>query len=209
MRDPLYMTLMKKLGELDGKVRVLYRKSMMAFSTGKVTAMKDEGGVQVLQYQHPVEVRGSTPRMAEFGFSSGLPAGTDVLIACIGGDRSSGIVIATNHSAYRHGGLNPGETVIYNQWGQYVKLTESGIEVQANGQAVDVKQATLVTIEASEGATVNGPFLKCSGDIIDNSESNTTTLKSLREAFIKHDHDVKGVESGSATKTTEPTKEKP
>lgn len=70
MRDPLYMTLMKKLGELDGKVRVLYRKSMMAFSTGKVTAMKDEGGVQVLQYQHPVEVRGSTPRMAEFGFSS-------------------------------------------------------------------------------------------------------------------------------------------
>lgn len=81
-----------------------------------------------------------------------------MLIACIGGDRSSGIVIATNHSAYRHGGLNPGETVIYNQWGQYVKLTESGIEVQANGQAVDVKQATLVTIEASEGATVNGPF---------------------------------------------------
>ena len=209
MRDPLYLTLLKKMGELDGKVRVLYRKSMMAFSTGKVTAMKDTGGVQVLQYQHPVEVRGSTPRMMEFGFSSGLPVGTDVLIACIGGDRSSGIVIATNHSGYRHSGLNPGETVIYNQWGQYVKLTESSIEVQANNRAVDVKQATQVTIEASEGVTVNGPFLTCTGDIIDNCESNTTTLKSLREAFIKHDHDVKGVESGNSTKTTEPTKEKP
>ncbi|POZ24306.1 baseplate assembly protein [Lelliottia aquatilis] len=201
--------IIRKLGELEGKVRVLYRKSMMAFTTGKVTAMKDAGGVQVLQYQHPVEVRGSTPRMAEFGFSSGLPAGTDVLIACIGGDRSSGIVIATNNSAYRHNGLNPGETVIYNQWGQFVKLTQNGIEVQANGQAVDVKQATQVTIEAAQGVMMKTPLLQCTGDIQDNCEGNTTTLKSLREAYIKHDHDVEGVESGNSTKTTEPTKEKP
>lgn len=209
MRDPLLQMIMRKLGELEGKVRVLYRKSMMAFTTGKVTAMKDAGGVQVLQYQHPVEVRGSTPRMAEFGFSSGLPAGTDVLIACIGGDRSSGIVIATNNSAYRHSGLNPGETVIYSQWGQFVKLTQSGIEVQANGQAVDVKQATQVTIEAAQGVMMKTPLLQCTGDIQDNCEGNTTTLKSLREAYIKHAHDVEGVESGNSTKTTEPTKEKP
>lgn len=209
MRDPLLQTIMRKLGELEGKVRVLYRKSMMAFTTGKVTAMKDAGGVQVLQYQHPVEVRGSTPRMAEFGFSSGLPAGTDVLIACIGGDRSSGIVIATNNSAYRHSGLNPGETVMYSQWGQFVKLTQSGIEVQANGQAVDVKQATLVTIEATAGVMMKTPLLQCTGDIQDNCEGNTTTLKSLREAYIKHDHYVEGVESGNSTKTTEPTKEQP
>ncbi|PWI82142.1 baseplate assembly protein [Enterobacter sp. CGMCC 5087] len=181
----------------------------MALTTGKVTAIKDAGGVQVLQYQHPLEVRGSTPRMAEFGFSSGLPTGTDVLIACIGGDRSSGIVIATNNSAYRHSGLNPGETVIYSQWGQFVKLTERGIEVQANGQAVDVKQATLVTIEAAQGVMMKTPLLQCTGDIQDNCEGNTTTLKSLREAYIKHDHDVEGVESGNATKTTEPTKDKP
>lgn len=209
MREPLYLMLMKKLGELDGRIRIMYRKSMMALTTGKVTAMNDAGGVQVLQYQHPAEVRGSTPRMAEFGFSSGLPVGTDVLIACIGGERSSGIVIATNNSAYRHGGLNPGETVIYSQWGQYVKLTESGIEVQANGQAVDVKQATQVTIEATAGVMMKTPLLQCTGDIQDNCESNTTTLKSLREAYIKHDHDVKGVESGNSTKTTEPTKDKP
>lgn len=209
MREPVYLMLLRKLGELEGKVRVLYRKSMMAVTSGKVTAMKDEGGVQSLQYQHPVEVRGSTPRMAEFGFSSGLPAGTDVLVACIGGDRSSGIVIASNNSAYRHSGLNPGETVIYSQWGQYVKLTENGIEVQANGQAVDVKQATQVTIEATQGVMMKTPLLQCTGDIQDNCESNATTLKSLRDAYIKHDHDVEGVESGNSTKTTEPTKDQP
>ncbi|AHE72798.1 hypothetical protein M942_08670 [Enterobacter ludwigii] len=209
MREPIYLTLLKKLGELEGRVRVLYRKSMMAFTTGKVTAMNDAGGVQALQYQHPVEVRGSTPRMAEFGFSSGLPEGTEVLIACIGGDRSSGIVIATNNSAYRHSGLTPGETVIYNQWGQFVKLTESGIEVQANGQAVDVKQATQVTIEATAGVMMKTPLLQCTGDIQDNCEGNTTTLKSLREAYIRHDHDLEGVQSGSSTKTTDPTGDKP
>lgn len=208
MRDPLVL-LMKKLGELDGKVRVLYRKTMMAFSTGKITAMKDGGGVQIVQYQHPAEVRGSTPRMTEFGFSSGLPVGTDVLIACIGGDRSGGIVVASNHSDYRHGGLNAGETVIYNQWGQYVKLTEDGIEVQANGKKVEVLQATEVTIEADTEAMIKTPLLKCTGDIQDNCGSNTTTLKSLREAFEQHTHEVNGVESGGDKKTTEPTQEKP
>lgn len=208
MREPLYL-MMKKLGEIDGRIRTMYRKSMMALTTGKVTAMKDVGGVQVLQYQHPVEVRGGTPRMTEFGFSSGLPVGTDVLVACIGGDRSSGIVIATNNSSYRHGGLNPGETVIYSQWGQFVKLTQNGIEVQANGQAVDVKQATQVTIEATAGVMMKTPLLQCTGDIQDNCEGNTTTLKSLREAYIKHDHEVDGIESGNSTKTTKPTEDKP
>lgn len=209
MRDPFFISLLKRLGYLEGKVQVLYRKSMMAFSTGKVTAMKDNSGVQTLQVQHPAEVRGGIPRMAEFGFSSGLPEGTEVLVACISGDRSSGIVVASNHSGYRHSGLNDGETVIYNQWGQYVKLTEDGIEVQANGKKVEVLQATEVTIEASTSALIKTPLLKCTGDIQDNCESNTTTLKSLREAFIKHDHDVEGVESGGSTKTTKPTQEKP
>jgi phage gp45-like len=35
---------------------------------------KDGGVVQSIQYQTPLEVA-SAPRMAEFGFSSGLPAG--------------------------------------------------------------------------------------------------------------------------------------
>ena len=43
---------------------------------GRITAMKDGGVVQSIQYQTPLEVA-SAPRMAEFGFSSGLPAGTE------------------------------------------------------------------------------------------------------------------------------------
>lgn len=199
----LIQRLWGKVSALDSKISTLYRRAMMTVTMAKVTASNDGGAVQALQTQTPMEVKGDTPRLMEFGFSSGLPAGADVVILCPNGDRSNAIVIASGHAASRHSGLNPGETVIFNQWGQYVKLTEDGIEVQANGKTVDVKQATQVTIEASEGATVKGPFMKCTGDVIDNCESNTTTLKQLREAFNQHNHVVKGVKSGGDEVTSE------
>ncbi|HHY2907329.1 TPA: phage baseplate assembly protein domain-containing protein, partial [Enterobacter roggenkampii] len=97
---------------------------------GRITAMKDGGVVQSIQYQTPLEVA-SAPRMAEFGFSSGLPSGTDVVLAFIGGDRSSAVVIASNHQGFRHTGLKAGETVMYNQWGLNILLTEKGIFLDA------------------------------------------------------------------------------
>lgn len=200
---PFLNRILQKLSQLESKVSTLYRRAMMTVTMAKVTASSDGGAVQALQTQTPMEVKGDTPRMMEFGFSSGLPAGADVVILCPNGDRSNAIVIASGHAASRHSGLKDGETVIYNLWGQYIKLTEDGIEVQANGKAVNVKQATQVNIEASEGATVTGPFLKCTGDIIDNCDSNSTTLKQLREAFNDHDHLVKNVQDGNADITSE------
>ncbi|ULH12274.1 hypothetical protein MF265_05715 [Serratia marcescens] len=59
-----------------------------------------------------------------------------------------------------------------------------------------MKQATQVNIEASTGVTMTTPLLKVTGDVQDNSGSNTATLKQLREAFNQHNHRVKGVKSG-------------
>lgn len=204
MNNPQFISrLARQISQLDDRLRTLYRRSMMSVTMGKVTAMADDGAVQSLQYQTPVEVRGDTPRLTEFGFSSGPPAGSDVLVACLGGDRACAIVIASNHSATRHGGLSPGETVIFNQWGQYIKLTETGIEVQANGKAVDVKQATQVTVEASAGVKLVTPLLQVTGDIQDNCAGNTATLKQLRDAYNGHGHVVKNVQGGNASVTSE------
>ena len=176
----------------------------MAVSIGRVTAASDSGPIQKLQVQTPLEIRGDTPRMSDFGFSSGLPVGSDVVVAFLGGDRSSGVIIASNHQSHRQSGLNPGETIIYSQWGQLVKLTETGITIDAVGQPVDIVNSTVVTITASEEVIAKTPVLKCTGDIIDNCESNTATLKQLREAYNDHDHEVAEVESGSSTKTSKP-----
>lgn len=182
----------------------LLRRIQMTISVGRVTGGSDGGTVQKLQVQSPLEIRSDTPRMAEFGFSSGPPVGSDVIVACLGGDRSSAVIIATNHQSYRRTGLNPGESVLYNQWGMEVLLTEDGVFIDAKGKDVEVNNATNVTINASESVVVKTPLLKCTGDVIDNCETNTTTLKDLRDAYNQHGHPVENVQGGDSTINTEP-----
>ncbi|CND89633.1 MULTISPECIES: phage baseplate assembly protein domain-containing protein [Yersinia] len=189
----------------SGQLSQLYRQIKMILGIGRVTASNDGGTVQTVQYQTPLEVRDDTPRLAEFGFSSGLPANTDVVIGFLGGDRSSAVIIGSNHQSFRHVGLNSGETVIYSQWGQYIKLTENGIIIEANSQPVTVNNATEVTVNASVKVRLNTPLLEVSGDIVDNAGSNGTTLKTLREAYNTHNHQLKNVQGGSATLTSEVT----
>ncbi|MGA4368107.1 phage baseplate assembly protein V [Pantoea ananatis] len=176
----------------------LYRQIKMMFGIGRVTGMDDAGPAQQLQFKNAMEVM-TAGRLAEFGFSSGPPVGSDVVVAFMGGDRSSPVIIATNSKAYRHGGLLAGETVIYNQWGQFIKLTEKGISVEANGQPVTVSRATVVTITGTEEIIADTPVFKCTGDIIDNADSNATTMKQLRDTFNQHQHFVQHVQGGGET----------
>lgn len=187
----------------DGMLRQLGRRVAMMIGLGKITGYGDAGGIQKLQYQTPLEVRGDTPRMAEFGFSSGLPVGTDVVLAYLGGDRSSAVIVASNNQQYRQSGLKSGEALIYNQWGMFVKLTENGIEVEAKGKPVTVANATTVTVTATEKIRLETPRLEVTGDVIDNCDSNGATLKALRDAHNDHNHIVKNVQSGNDEKTSE------
>lgn len=186
----------------------LYRRAMMMLGVGRATLTNDAGGVQQIQYETPLEVKNNTPRLMEFGFASSLPEGADVLIAYLSGDRSNAVVIASGHKGSRKTGLNSGETILYNLWGMHVKLTETGLEVDAVGQPVTVINSTKVTIVASEEIYADTPVLKCAGDIIDNAGSNTTTLKNLRDTYNEHDHVVRNVQSGGSSPTSEKPGEK-
>lgn len=183
----------------------LFRQLKMMVGIGRVTGMGDEGLTQTLQIRTPLDVM-SVQRLAEFGFTSAPPSGSDVLVVSLGGDRSSAVVISTNHKASRLTGLKSGETAIYNIDGMFVKLTASGIEVEAQGQPVTVSNATTVTINASSGVVMNTPMLQVSGDIVDNTGSgNSSSLKDLRDGHNAHTHDTANVESGSSTITSKKT----
>ncbi|EGO5946065.1 phage baseplate assembly protein domain-containing protein [Escherichia coli] len=188
-------------------VQVLFRRLVSLLSVGRVTAGDDSGVVQTVQVQSPSEVRSDTPVLQQFGFSSVLPAGTDVVVMSLAGNRSSAVVVASGHQSYRINGLNSGEVVVYNQWGQFVRLGEDGIVVEASGQPVLVNSATTLEVTATDGVTLKTPSLKVTGDITDNCESNSTTLKALREAYNDHTHPVSGVESGGSTVTSQATTE--
>ncbi|MCV5941326.1 baseplate assembly protein, partial [Escherichia coli] len=90
--------------------------------------------------------------------------------------------IASNHQGYRHAGLKPGETVVYNQWGLNIHLTESGIFIDAKGKDVEISNAANITATATEQVKLVTPKLLVTGDVIDNCETNDKTLKELRDA---------------------------
>jgi phage baseplate assembly protein V len=131
----------------------LYARIAMLFGRGRITGPVDDSGtVQMVQVQKSgLEVADEQYRVAEFGFTSNPPIGSDVLTLHVAGDRTAGAVIGTNHQPSRPKNLDSGGTMIYSQDGKYVYLTASGgISVFANGQPVNVTGATTVTVNASQ-----------------------------------------------------------
>lgn len=188
-------------------LREMKTRLSMLLGFGKVTFSQDGGDIQRVQYRNSLEVRDNTYRMTEFGFSSSLPAGSDVLIGYLGGYRSQAVIFASNHPASRFRNLRSGESVLYNQWGLHILLTEQGIVIDANNNDVTINNADKVTVNARTEVLLNTPLLKVSGDIIDNAGRNQSTLKTLRERFNQHVHDIEGVETGKATVTSKAIKE--
>lgn len=180
----------------------------MMLGIGKIQLTKDDGNIQTVQYSTSLEVRDNTYRMTEFGFSSSLPAGSDVLIGFLGGNRSNAVIFASNHQASRHKDLKTGETAVYNLWGMHLLLTEQGIIIEAKDKDVTINHADKVTVNAKTEVVLNTPLLKVSGDIIDNCESNASTLKDLRDNHNSHTHDVQHVSAGNSTVTSNTIKEK-
>jgi phage baseplate assembly protein V len=143
-------------------------------------------------------------RVAEFGFTSVPPQGSDVAIVFVGGDRSSGLVIGTNHQASRPTGLNPGETMIFTQDGKQIYLTAAGgIIVKANGQPVEIDNATTVTINAATKIRAVTPRFECTGDIVDNCDTTGRSMAADRIIYDGHTHPVPNVQLGGPGTTTQ------
>ncbi|WP_244136972.1 phage baseplate assembly protein V [Burkholderia pyrrocinia] len=182
----------------------LARRILTMIGAARITTFNDSGAVQKLQVKvNSLETIDNLAHLMHFGFTSGPPIGTDVAIVFIGGDRSNGVVVGSNHQSSRPTGLKAGETMIYSQDGKHVYLTASGgIIVDAKGQDVQVNNATNITINAAGKIRAVTPRLECTGDIIDNCDLQTSTLADLRRAHDEHDHDVVNVQTGGSTITT-------
>jgi phage baseplate assembly protein V len=149
------------------------RRVMGMASWGRKTSGSDSGNCQTHQTRmNNNEIRDNTPRLAEFGFSSNPPVGSDQLIIFLGGDRNNGVIVGTGHQQSRPKGLSEGETKIYSQDGKYIYLTASnGITIDANHQQVTVNNASTVTVNASSDVTVN-----CGGNMTANVTGNSSVV---------------------------------
>ncbi|CAB3923971.1 hypothetical protein LMG26846_05858 [Achromobacter insuavis] len=185
----------------------------MMVGRGVVTAVDDSGPVQLMQVRASgLEVADRRVRPQEFGLTSNPPVGSDAALAAVSGDRSSTMVVGVNHQGSRPRGLLAGETKLYSQDGKYVYLTaDGGIVVEAKGQDVVVNNANNVTwnlsgkltIVAPGGIDLQTPMVKSTGDMQDNYESNSRTMKGMRDVFNVHQHPVKNVQAGGSTVTSD------
>jgi phage baseplate assembly protein V len=182
-------------------IRRLYSRILNTVARGRVTATDDSKSVQILQISlNANELRDNIARISEYGFTSNPPAGTDVVVVFIGGDRSNGAVIGTNNQAARMKNLASGEVAIHDNQGKYIYISQSGIVIEANSHPVTVNDATVVTINASTEVILNTPILKVSGDIIDNYQTNTDNMSGMRAKYNSHTHP--GVQTGSGSTGT-------
>ena len=195
----------RTLGRAQANVDRLARRVLLLVGRGRISAPVNDGGsVQMLQAQiNQLETIDNLRRIAEFGFTSVPPEGSDVAIVFVGGDRSSGLVIGTNHQGSRPTGLNPGETMIFTQDGKQIYLTAGGgIFIKANGQPVEVDNATTVTINAATKIRMVTPRLECTGDIVDNCDTTGRSMAADRVIYDGHTHPVPNVQLGGPGTTT-------
>ncbi|WP_245623696.1 phage baseplate assembly protein V [Paraburkholderia nodosa] len=180
------------------------RRILNIIGRARVNLVKDSGPVQMVQLTvNDLETIDNIPVVHDFGFSSNPPEGSDVAMVFVGGDRSNGVIVASNHQKYRVRNLAPGESVIYTQDGKQIYLTASGgIKVAANGQPVEVDNATTVTINAATKVRMVTPLLECTGDIVDNCDTTGRSMAADRALYDEHKHPIVNIQTGGSTINT-------
>lgn len=191
-------------------IEQLGRKLWMLIGRGRISAPPDDSGaVQTVQVRlGEDETRDSTRRLAEYGFASSPPVGSDAVVLFIGGDRGRGVVVATNHQASRLRGLQPGEAAIFDDQGQSIWIKRSGIVIEAAGRPVSVTGASVLKVDAADHVELDTPQLRVSGsilaggDVTDNAASGGKSMSAMRDVYSGHDHPVVNVQPGQASVTS-------
>ena len=139
---------------------------------GRVTLVDDGGPAQKLQVKLPSVGADGSPlgeyyRLGEFGHASSPPIGSEVVLASLWGNRTHGLVVATNHQASRPTGLSAGDSMLYSARGQRVWL--------ANGQLVVDGGGLPIVVQNFASCTVQGD-LHVTGDVIARSATSPISL---------------------------------
>lgn len=140
-----------------GDLSSLYWRIRRALGRGRGIVQDDTGPVQIVQLQpSDLETFDGMPRLAEYGLQSVPPDGWDGVAVFFSGDRSSGVVIATNHQKYRVRSLKKGEVCLSDNQGQQVYLSQSGITVKDKaGSTVVMNGDGTGSMTFAQGLTLN------------------------------------------------------
>ncbi|WP_431276283.1 phage baseplate assembly protein V [Variovorax ureilyticus] len=170
-------------------IEKLWRRMLLVVGRGRITTGNDAGMVQTQQVQiGELETRDNTKRVAEYGFTSMPLPGCHAVVIFVGGDRSNGVIIGTNDQNARMKNLQPGEVAIYDDQGQSVYITRSGIVINGGGKPIEIENTPQITADT--------PLLRTTGDLLDNCNTNTVTVAHMRQTYNSHTHNENNVAGG-------------
>ncbi|MGT2507916.1 phage baseplate assembly protein V [Cupriavidus basilensis] len=132
-------------------------------------------------------------RMQQYGYTSVPLPGAEGVVVAVGGNSDHGILIAVEDRRYRLVGLVGGEVAVYDDQGQKVHLTRTGIVIDGAGKDVTVSNAPNVRLD---GNLVVAGNITADGDISD--QGGAKSMKAMRTAYNQHNN-------GAGTTTPTPT----
>jgi len=165
---------------LEKQFRALARRARLSVARGILNLVNDGTGIQLGQVSLMAnEVRSNMERFQEYGLTSNPLPGAEAAVIFVGGERGHGLIIAVDDRRYRLTGLQNGEVALYTDEGDSIILKR--------GRNVEINTITL-TINAQEEIIADTPVFRCTGDIIDRSDTNPHTLDGMRDIYNIHVH---------------------
>lgn len=123
--------------QLQRFIQPISRKISSMVCCALIKSVNDSGKIQLLKLNmYQDETKDKVERIQEFGFTSNPPDDSEAVVLFIGGNRSHGIVVATDGSKYRIKNLERGGVALYNSNGDKVVLTKDKIEVYSDNIAI-------------------------------------------------------------------------
>jgi phage gp45-like len=134
----------------------VYRQVLLAVGLGRVTfSATGAGPTEKYQVQlGSTEVHDNERRFFEYGFASRLFPGCSTISVYIAGDRGNGVIVASNDGRYRID-LQPGESAQYDDQGQFIKISRTGIVIQGNNLPITIETSGAVNVNAGGNANIN------------------------------------------------------
>ena len=104
----------------------------------------------------------------QFGFTSGVPAGSELIVLPLGGKTAHSVIVATENGAYRVQ-VGGGEVCVYNQWGAKITLKKKkdhrgglrSLYRESQRRRADADKS--YTVQADAGVTYQTPGLPTAG----------------------------------------------
>ena len=157
----------------------IWRRIQMLLSRGVITLMNSSTKLQSVQMHFLDDaVKDGLEYFEPYGFTATAPSNNrEGLALFFDGDRGHGVVICIANRQYRLRGLQPGEVALYDDQGQKIVLSKTGIHV-TSPQSIRL-EAPIVHC--------TGDFF-CQGEVIDRVEKGGLSMSQTRGIYNTHTH---------------------